>query len=637
MDGIENRPDPVLLLSPSVDRLQNGLQPTRGLATSLAQARVLPALLPLLCALAVWVACLRRIDPSAMNDLGLASVLQYQAWLPHLLLTAGFFFVICRQPGRVWLPCLYLVALVLVLHATPAVEYGTLRYPWAWKHLGIVDYIQRHGSVDRATPILSAYHNWPGFFAAAAFIADLVGVRDLAGPTRWAPVVLNLLYLATLPMLYRSFTDDHRVIFSGSWIFLSGNWIGQDYFSPQGVSFFFYLVLLGLCLRFLARQPSPAATDNWRVSKAAATLARWLERGLPPPSALPNGASRVIVTATALLLILAMTVSHQLTPLVAISALGLLAAFQRLTVGLFLFAGVTVAFWVLYVAAPFVAVVLPVEIRDIGVAMGELSANLADISVVSPGQAFISLICRLLTLGIAIAAIAGGIRRLACGYRDGIAAALAAAPLPLLVVTSYGGEITFRVYLFALPFLAFFAAALFFPSPRHGSSVGTPAVASLIGFALVAAFVFANNGKDRQYAFASEDVAAAQWLYENAPRGTLLVEGATLYPSQFRNVEYFTHVSLADEPADSRAELLAHPVPVLARWLESADYNAAFIILTRNQQAYAEAMGIMPHAGFEKIKQALLASPRFRLVHATSGTMIFSLNQAVRGMGEWIE
>ena len=637
MDGLENRSDPVLLLSRPVVPLQNGLQPARASATALAQARVLPALLPLLCALAVWIACLRRIDPSTMNDFGLASVLPYQAWLPHLFLSAGFFLVICRQRGHVWLPCLYLVALVLVLHATPAIEYGTLRYPWAWKHLGIVDYIQRHGSVDRATPILSAYHNWPGFFAAAAFIADLVGVRDLAGPARWAPVVLNLLYLAALPMLYRSFTDDHRAIFSATWIFLSGNWIGQDYFSPQGVSFFFYVVLLGLCLRFLAPQPSPATIDNWRVSQAAAALAQWLERGLRTSSTLPNGASRVILTATALLLILAMTVSHQLTPLVAISALGILTAFQRLAIGLFLFAGVTVAFWVLYVAAPFVAVVLPVELRDIGVAMGELSANLADISVVSPGQAFISLVCRLLTLGIAIAAIAGGIRRLAWGYRDGIAVALVAAPLPLLVVTSYGGEITFRVYLFALPFLAFFAAALFFPSPRQGSPAGTAVSAVLFGFALAVAFVFANNGKDRQYAFASEDVAAVQWLYENAPRGTLLVEGAPLYPSQFRNVEYFTHVSLADEPAESRAELLAHPVPVLARWLDNTDYSAAFIILTRNQQAYVDAMGIMPGGGFEKIKQALLASPRFRLVHATSGTMIFTLNQAVRGMGEWID
>jgi len=620
-----------------VTRLQNGLQPARALAAPFAQTDILPALLPLLSALAIWVACLQRIDPGGMNDLGLASVLPYTAWLPHLLLSAGFFFVICRQPGPVWLSSLYLIALVLVLHATPVIDYGTLRYPWAWKHLGIIDYIQRHGAVDRATPILGAYHNWPGFFAAAAFIADLVGVRDLAAAARWAPLVFNLLYLAALPMLYRSFTHDHRAIFGGAWIFLTGNWIGQDYFSPQGATFLFYLVLLGLCLCFLVRPTLPAGGGSRRISRAVAKLAQWLGRGLPDSLALPNGASRVIVTGTALLLIMAMTVSHQFTPLVAILALGALAVLQRLAVDLFLFAGVIVAFWVLYVAAPFVAVVLPVEFSEIGLTMGHLSANLVDISVVSPGQGFIALVCRLLTLVISLAALVGGMRRMACGYRDGVAAALAAAPLPLLAVTSYGGEIIFRIYLFALPFLAFFAAALFFPSPRRGSSVETSAGAALFGFALAVAFVFANNGKDRQYAFTSEDVAAAEWLYENAPQGTLLVEGAPLYPEQFRNVEYFTRVSLANEPAESRIEVLADPVPVLARWLDNDGYRAAFIILTRNQEAYVEALGIMPRGGFDKIRQALLASPRFRLVHATRGTMIFTLNEAVRGMGEWVD
>jgi hypothetical protein len=289
------------------------------------------------------------------------------------------------------------------------------------------------------------------------------------------------------------------------------------------------------------------------------------------------------------------------------------------------------------VAAPFVAVVLPVELRDIGLAAGHLSGNLADLAVISRGQALVSLICRLLTFGIAIAAVAGGARRWMAGYRDGVAAALTIAPLPLLAVTSYGGEIMFRVYLFALPFLAFFAAAVFFPSPQHGHSHGTLAAAVPFGFALAAAFVFANNGKDREYAFAPDDVAAVQWLYDRAPQGTLIVEGASLYPSLFRNVEYFTPVSIADEPADSRAELLANPASVLAHWLDNGDYRAAFVILTRNQESYVNAMGIMPNGGFEKIKQALLASPRFSLVHASGGTMIFALNPAVRGMGEWID
>ena len=38
--------------------------------------------------------------------------------------------------------------LLALVHGTPAVLYGTLRYSWAYKHVGIVDYILRTGTVD---------------------------------------------------------------------------------------------------------------------------------------------------------------------------------------------------------------------------------------------------------------------------------------------------------------------------------------------------------------------------------------------------------------------------------------------------------------------------------------------------------
>lgn len=596
---------------------------------------LLPALLPAFGALGIWAGCLRRIDPSTMSDLGLASVLPYAAWLPHLLLSVGFFFAIGRQQRPGWLPYFYLVALAFVLHATPIIDYGTLRYPWVWKHLGIIDYIQRHGMVDRTTPILSAYHNWPGFFAAAALIADLAGVRDLSGLALWAPLAFNLLYLAVLPLLYRSLTDDRRVVFGGTWIFLCGNWVGQDYFSPQALAFLFYLLLLAFCLLFL---PSRLFSNDVspRLLRMMEAAIQWAQRGGPIPAGLPSGTERVAVTGSALLLIGAMTVSHQFTPLVAVAALGVLAIFQRASIGLFLFAAVLTAIWILYVAAPFVAAVLPAEMRDLGATVLELNGQLADMSIVSRGQALVSLICRTLTLTIAVAALVGGLRRVASGYRDGLAAALALSAVPMLAVTSYGGEVIFRVYLFALPFLAFFAATLFFPSPRKGLFAGAATGAALFGAGLAVAFVFANNGKDRQYAFAAEEVAAMQWLYDRAPPGTLVVEGAHVDPSQFRNVEYFTHVSLADEPPDSRADVLAHPVAVLARWLDNDEYRAAFIVITRNQKAYVEALGVMPRGALDGVEQALLTSPRFRLVHAAAGTKIFAVNQAVRGMGDWV-
>ena len=42
----------------------------------------------------------------------------------------------------------------------------------------------------------------------------------------------------------------------------------------------------------------------------------------------------------------------------------------------------------------------------------------------------------------------------------------------------------------------------------------------------VIGFLFANNGKDREYTFTRDEVDAAAWLYGRAPPNSLLIEGA---------------------------------------------------------------------------------------------------------------
>jgi hypothetical protein len=608
-----------------------------GKAAAAAEPALLLALVPLAGALAIWIPCLRPIDPATLSDIGLASALPYLAWAPLLLLCAGFFLVVNRFREHDWLRYLYLASLVLVLHATAAIDYETLRYPWAWKHLGVVDYIQRQGAVDSIAPAFAPYSHWPGFFAGVALIADIAGIRDLATPALWAPTAFNLLYLAILPMIYRSFTDDRRVVFGACWVFICGNWIGQDYFSPQALAYLFYLILLALCLRFLILPLSPTPNRPRLPVGRLAMAISWLRHGVFTEARLPDGPSRVAMTAMALILIAGITASHQLAPLVMISALALLTVLQRLPMGFLLFAIVSTAAWILFVAAPYVAVALPAELKNLATALLGVDRQLVDLSTVTSGQAFVSIICRLLTLAIAVAACLGGVRRISSGGRDGVAAALALAAVPLVAVTTYGGEVIFRVYLFALPFLALLAMRLFFPSPATQNSPRVSMTLAMFAAALAIAFVFANNGKDRQYAFAAGDIDAMRWLYETAPPDTLIIQGANFSPSQFRNIEHFTEVSIADEPRESQAELLRDPSSVLGRWLENEQYQAAFVVLTRNQKAYVEALGAMPPGALDWIEQALLTSPRFRLVRASGGTKIFALNPAFRGVGAWID
>ncbi len=83
---------------------------------------------------------------------------------------------------------------------------------------------------------------------------------------------------------------------------------------------------------------------------------------------------------------------------------------------------------------------------------------------------FISHIRLLMTAFVWGLAFIGGVMRLRKGYRDATYVLLALShPFPVLLVQSYGGEMLLRIYLFTLPMMTFFIAAIFFtPSSRKG-------------------------------------------------------------------------------------------------------------------------------------------------------------------------
>jgi hypothetical protein len=573
-------------------------------------------------AFALWIIGLNAIDVAAMTDLGLASILPATLWAAGGLAILGF--ALSLRPATLGgpLPFMHLAMLILVLHATPAIAYETLRYSWAWKHLGIVDFIQRHGAVDPDAAFLSAYHNWPGFFVLGATIANLFKLNSvaLAEFVRFFPVVLNLVFIALLPLIYRRLSTDRRLIWTATAIFVVGNWVGQDYFSPQGSVYAGYLGMLALCLGPLSMPLRPAGAGLLRRFRA------WAPRG--EPVAMPAGKwTRLLAALGVLLLILAIVVTHQLMPLLVILALGALAVLGRLSFGFLLFAIAAEALWLFYFADVYVSAVFRDLVADFGQLNSEIVGKMVDFSVASEGQRLISLASRGLTGALGVLAIAGGLWRLWHGHRDATAIALTLVPFLLLIATSYGGEIVFRLYYYALPFLAFFAGALFFPVSSGRTGLPALLLAGLL-MLLATGFILANNGKDRQYHFTPREVAAARWLYETAPNGALIVEGARNYPSQFMNYERFTYVPLAEEQPEEIAALLDDPVGVLGRWLQQWPASG-FIILTRSQKAYLEDVGVMPVGALDNIETSLLASARFRLVYANEDCSIFMLNPAL--------
>lgn len=581
----------------------------------------------LIAGLGLWVSGLPAIEPAAMNDLGLVSVLPWQFWTAGGLLAAGFCLSLRAKSATRPLAFLQLVGLTLVLHGTSAIAYGTMRYSWAWKHIGVVDFIQRNGGPDPNAAFLTVYHSWPGFFLAAAWLGDLFALTplELADLARFSPLALNLAFLALLPQILRRFTNDERLVWTATCLFLLGNWVGQDYFSPQGTAYLMYLGVLALCLGPLA--PPPESHSSWIGPWP--TLMRFrsfVSRGLPSPVGGTGRKGRMVAAAAALALILVMVVTHQLTPLLLICALAGLWAIGRLTIGYVLFAVVAELAWLFYFADPYVSLAIGDVLEEFGTVGGDTLGKMVSLNSVSPGQRWVSIASRALTGAIVVLAFAGFVRRLLHDYRDGPAVVLALAPAPLLLATSYGGEIVFRLYFYALPFLAYFAAALFFPSYSRSRSPSPLLLLCPAILVLMLGFVMANNGKDRQYWFSTAEVAAAAWLYEHAPAGSLLIEGSRNYPSQFRNYENFIYVPLSEETPQVRAEVLEQPEEVLGRWLSG--YEHGYVVITRSQKAGVDDLGIMPTGALEKIEQALTASPSFRLIHATADARIFTLNTA---------
>ena len=575
--------------------------PTREEPARRVRTEWVSSLVELGVASSLWVLTLSRVDVRAMTDLGLVSVLPWTAWAALALMAFSFARALGRRTSPGWLLTGYPLALCALVFSTPPILYGVPRYSWAWKHAGIVDFIDRTGAVDPQVDVLSVYHSWPGFFAANAMLSDLAGFDTSLGYAAWAEPLLNLLALAAVLALIRAFTTDARTIAVGGWLFVLGNWVGQGYFSPQGINYVWYLIVLTVLLRWFPGRPAPSAPDL-------------------------GAARRVGLCAVVLLLLVSIVSTHQLTPVITLLVLVALVVLRQTSLrSLPFFMVVVLGAWVLYVAEPFTRTELREALSEVGTVGSNLESTLIGYGTASAGQVLVSLSTRVFTLVFCLMAALGLLTSWRSGRRDRAALVLAVVPFLMVGFSTYGNEVLFRAYLFAMPGLAFFAACLLWPP-------GTPAVrrrAALVGVVTVPLMVgsgFAQFGNDRQYHFSPEEVAAAQFVYDNAPPDSLLIEGSRNYPSQFRNYERFTYVPINREDPEDIQRILDDPERAMTRWMSDTDtYRASYLIITRSQVDATTALGEIPGDGLLGIEAALRSSPGFRVVFENRDATVFEL------------
>jgi hypothetical protein len=146
----------------------------RGIGAAVrASGRPVGLFFPWVCLAAVaglWVLGLSRVQVGVVPTagFGLIAALPAVFWAAVVLLMLSFCWTVVRWPGR-W-PALgaHLLTLVVILHATPAIVYGTLRYSWAWKHVGVVDYIIHHGIDFNLGGVLGSSRSMPSSPTVAA-------------------------------------------------------------------------------------------------------------------------------------------------------------------------------------------------------------------------------------------------------------------------------------------------------------------------------------------------------------------------------------------------------------------------------------------------------------------------------------
>ncbi|MFE6520567.1 glycosyltransferase [Streptomyces sp. NPDC057794] len=579
--------------------------------------------LPLLAALALWAYAVRHTDVSRLDDYGLVTALHPAFWAGLAVLTAGFWCTVRdpRRPGA-WAAA-YVLGLLVMERATQTVLYPTPLYAWAWKHDAVIDHLLTAGGLQTADQVgdMAVYDQWPGFFAAQAALVRLLGVESSAMYMAWWPLVSSLMLLLPLLVIYRTFTEDRRLIWTAVWLFYVANWVGQDYFSPQSVAYALHVGVLAVVLRRFGR-----STGRGRPRQAVWT---------------------VVIT----LLITAIVISHQLTPGMLVVCLVALCLSRRYrdwvpvvtTVVIFLA-------WCLTAALPFLSAAMPDMIRSVG----DVGANVETGYGATPtgtGAIATSWAARLLSGSVLLLAAVGVLRQRVLRHRARPLLLIAAAPLPMFAASSYGSEMIFRVLLFMLPGAAFFAAAAILPKVRTlaadaaaqeageaGDRRNAPVavrrragtwipLAALLGGTL--AFVPAYSGKDRINYFPPQEVALVRQLFDQAPEGSLVVAANRNYPLAYDSYGSVEHYWFLDDARSHVDRIVRDPAATLASDMAGVERPArAYFLLTQGQLANSEMNGQLTREQLERIQESVAASPRFRLVAQNGAGRLYVLKQA---------
>ncbi len=596
-----------------------------------------------------WWSTLGSVNISAMNDLGLVSVMPSSMIISLMVMMVSFCLTLQQPRPRISLLLLHIVLLIIMLYGVTGLVEQAPRFNIVYRHNGYTEYIMRTGTVD---PYLDAYFNWPGFFALTAFITRASGLHDILSYADLAPVFYNLLYLGPLYILFNTFTNNKRLVWLAIWLFFITNWIGQDYISPQGLFFFIYLLVMAILLKWFKTPPDVASRRPQRQRRHFRrffALYDWLTAPDPLYTPLP-ALQRAALLFSVVIILAFMTYSHQLSPFFVLIVMIPLIIFGRITRKLWWLPClllVMVFGWLFTMAQPYLMGHESNIFGSLGSILTSFDANVSSRVGGDPQHTFIARLRLLMPLALWGLAFVGAIFRLLKGHRDATIVIMALTPFPLFIAQPYGGEMLLRCYLFSQPPMVFLCASVFYEVPSMAASKKFRWIESIKGplaklygiqgiaiscllIIFMATFLYTRYGNELMDYKTYDEVRGVIHLYDIAPDKSLFVEAWHGSPWQIQDYEKFNLIDPSVDTALSNA-VGNLDVNYVVHYMARHRSSEAYLFFTRTQFATFDGTSGFPAGGLQKFEVAVQASGDFNLIYRSQDVQIFQLISAVRG------
>jgi hypothetical protein len=382
----------------------------------------------------------------------------------------------------------------------------------------------------------------------------------------------------------------------GVFLYLGANWFQQDYFSPQASVFLLYLTVLATLLWSAQHAHVPALSGGPR----ARVFGAW-RRTPGLPAGMTRGES-LALEAAILVLSAAIVVAHQLTPVTMVITLLLFVLTGRTRYRrLWLAVALLFLAWFSYAATDFWSGHLTTVFGDLGKLGSNLNSGVVSRVAGNPTYQLMQNVRIAWSVAYLLLALAGlwRIRRRADALLIGL---LVASTGSLVLMQSYGGEVVFRVFVYASPLLAPLAAVALRGLLVRPNAVRVVALTVVI--AVAALIGTAARGVNVSFErVTADDLAAARVLWAHSHPGDTIgyLSPAGAYAAN--DVGENTPVSLAQADCGSAP-------------LQCAVTQApTFILLSRSQDAAEQLIESAPPGTTTRLASELVSRGLYTVLY----------------------